>query len=160
MQIPIKHNPPGNVRGRENAVERAVVLATDPSVRLEMLPDHLLQASGIRLRRDEGGALLAGASVFEIVADYERRIIVERLEEFGGSQTEATAACTCLFRRQTEDQAAEYRDSQGRVAVALSHFLTLEGSSRHGLIDTVAPPPGPRAMPAAPADSSPGVPRR
>jgi len=82
LQIPMEHNWPGNVRELENAVERAVVLATDPSVplALDVLPDHLLQASGIRLRRAEGGALPADASLFEIVADFERRIIPERLD--------------------------------------------------------------------------------
>jgi hypothetical protein len=41
-------------------------------VRLDVLPDHLLQSSGIHLRRAEGGALPADASLFEIVADFER----------------------------------------------------------------------------------------
>jgi len=92
MQILMEHNWPGNVRELENAVERAVVLATDASVPLDVLPDHLLQSSGIRLRRAEGGALPADASLFEIVADFERRIILERLEQHNGSQTEAAAA--------------------------------------------------------------------
>src|ERR1022692_1951632 len=47
MQILMEHNWPGNVRELENAVERAVVLATDPAVPLDVLPDHLLQSSGI-----------------------------------------------------------------------------------------------------------------
>jgi DNA-binding NtrC family response regulator len=92
MQILMEHNWPGNVRELENAVERAVVLATDPAVPLDVLPDQLLQSSGIRLRRAEGGALPADASLFEIVADFERRIILERLEQHNGSQTEAAAA--------------------------------------------------------------------
>src|SRR6202167_1559848 len=92
MQILMEHNWPGNVRELENAVERAVVLATDPSVPLDVLPDHLLQSSGIRLRRGDGGALPADASLFEIVADFERRVILERLEQFNGSQTEAAAS--------------------------------------------------------------------
>ena len=92
MQILMEHNWPGNVRELENAVERAVVLAIDASVPLDVLPDHLLQSSGIRLRRAEGGALPADASLFEIVADFERRIILERLEQHNGSQTEAAAA--------------------------------------------------------------------
>jgi DNA-binding NtrC family response regulator len=92
VQILMEHNWPGNVRELENAVERAVVLASDPAVPIDVLPDHLLQASGIRLRRGDGGALPADASLFEIVADYERRVILERLEQFGGSQTEAAAS--------------------------------------------------------------------
>ena len=92
MEILMEHNWPGNVRELENAVERAVVLATETAVPIDMLPDHLLQSSGIRLRRAEGGALPADASLFEIVADFERRIILERLTQSGGSQTEAAAS--------------------------------------------------------------------
>ena len=87
----MEHNWPGNVRELENAVERAVVLATDASVPIDVLPDQLPQSSGIRLR-GEGGALPADASLFEIVADFERRIIMERLEQHNGSQTEAAAS--------------------------------------------------------------------
>jgi DNA-binding NtrC family response regulator len=89
MQILMDHNWPGNVRELENVVERAVVLASEPAVPLDVFPDHLLQATGIRLRRSDGDPLPADASLFEIVADFERRIIIERLEQFNWSQTEA-----------------------------------------------------------------------
>jgi DNA-binding NtrC family response regulator len=89
MQIFMEHNWPGNVRELENVVERAVVLASEPAVPVDVLPDQLLQANGIRLRRGDGGPLPADASLFEIVADFERRIIMERLEQFNWSQTEA-----------------------------------------------------------------------
>ena len=89
MQILMDHNWPGNVRELENVVERAVVLAYDAVVPVDVLPDQLLQASGIKIRRGEGGALPADASLFEIVADYERRVIIERLEQAGWSQTDA-----------------------------------------------------------------------
>ena len=52
-------------------------------------PMRLLQANGIRLHRGEGAPLPADASLFEIVADFERRIIMERLEQCSWSQTEA-----------------------------------------------------------------------
>ncbi|HZT33598.1 MAG TPA: sigma-54 dependent transcriptional regulator [Bryobacteraceae bacterium] len=89
MQVLMEHNWPGNVRELENVVERAVVLASEPSVPIDVLPDHLLQANGIRLHRSDGGPLPPDASLFEIVADFERRIILERLEQFNWSQTEA-----------------------------------------------------------------------
>jgi len=92
LQILMEHSWPGNVRELENAVERAVVLASEPAVPVDVLPDHLLQSSGIRLRRGDGGPLPADASLFEIVADFERRVILERLEQFNGSQTEAAAS--------------------------------------------------------------------
>src|SRR5712692_26728 len=74
MQLLMEHTWPGNVRELENVVERAVVLAMDNLVPLEVLPDSLLQANGIRIRREDGGSLPADASLFEIVADFERRI--------------------------------------------------------------------------------------
>ena len=92
LQILMEHSWPGNVRELENAVERAVVLASEPAVPVDVLPDHLLQSSGMRLRRGDGGPLPADASLFEIVADFERRVILERLEQFNGSQTEAAAS--------------------------------------------------------------------
>jgi transcriptional regulator with GAF, ATPase, and Fis domain len=54
-----------------------------------VLPEFLLQASGMRIRRDASGYLPADASLFEIVADYERRKIVEVLESTNWSQTDA-----------------------------------------------------------------------
>jgi len=89
MQILMDHNWPGNVRELENVVERAVVLASEPSVPLDVFPDNLLQASGVHLQRDGGGPLPADASLFEIVADFERRIIIEHLEQANWSQTDA-----------------------------------------------------------------------
>ncbi len=89
VQLLMDHNWPGNVRELENVVERAVVLATAPVVPADVLPDYLLQAAGLRIRRDESGRLPADASLFEIVADYERRVIMEHLEAAGWSQTEA-----------------------------------------------------------------------
>jgi DNA-binding NtrC family response regulator len=92
MQVLMDHNWPGNVRELENVVERAVVLASDPIVPLEVLPDHLLLAGGLRIRRDASGSLAADASLFEIVADYERKKIIESLEAANWSQTEAAEA--------------------------------------------------------------------
>ncbi len=89
MQILMDHNWPGNVRELENVVERAVVLASEQTVTVDVLPDYLLQTGGMRIRRDESGRLPADASLFEIVADFERRVIIERLEQCNWSQTEA-----------------------------------------------------------------------
>lgn len=92
MQILIEHNWPGNVRELENAVERAVVLTTSASVPAHVLPDHLQQASGMRISRDRDGVISADASLFEVVADFERRKIIEALERVNYSQTEAAEA--------------------------------------------------------------------
>jgi DNA-binding NtrC family response regulator len=87
-EVLMEHNWPGNVRELENVVERAVVLATDPAVPMDVLPDPLLQANGVRLRRGDGDPLPPDASLFEIVNDYERHVILERLERCNWSQTE------------------------------------------------------------------------
>jgi DNA-binding NtrC family response regulator len=89
VQALMEYTWPGNVRELENVVERAVVLATEACVPIEVLPDSLLQANGIRLNRNDGAPLPPDASLFEIVNDFERRTILERLEQFNWSQTEA-----------------------------------------------------------------------
>lgn len=89
MQVLIDYNWPGNVRELENAVERAVVLASQTTVPVDVLPDSILQEGGVKIRRDESGALPADASLPEILADYERRKIIEALEAVNWSQTEA-----------------------------------------------------------------------
>ncbi len=92
MRVLMDHAWPGNVRELENVVERAVVLASQSSVTVDVLPDHLLDAHGLRIRRDEAGGLPADASLFEIVADFERRTILEKLEANDWSQTATSEA--------------------------------------------------------------------
>jgi|YelNatPaOPRAMG01_1025707.scaffolds.fasta_scaffold13177_4 DNA-binding NtrC family response regulator len=92
MQVLMDHNWPGNVRELENVVERAVVLASSPVVTVDVLPEYLLQAGGRLIRRDASGSLPPDASLFEIVADFERRTIIEALEKANWSQTEAAEA--------------------------------------------------------------------
>jgi DNA-binding NtrC family response regulator len=92
MQILMDHAWPGNVRELENVVERAVVLASQTQVPVDVLPEHLLEARGLRIRRDESGGLAPDASLFEIVADFERRKIIEQLEASDWSQTAAAEA--------------------------------------------------------------------
>jgi DNA-binding NtrC family response regulator len=89
LQILMDHTWPGNVRELENVVERAVVLASDPEVNASLLPEHLLQAGGVRIRKDDSEALPADASLYEIVADFERKLIIDNLERASWSQTEA-----------------------------------------------------------------------
>jgi transcriptional regulator with GAF, ATPase, and Fis domain len=46
----------------------------------------------MRIRRDEAGRLPADASLFEVVADFERRKIIDALEAASYSQTDAAEA--------------------------------------------------------------------
>ncbi|HUQ94242.1 MAG TPA: sigma-54 dependent transcriptional regulator [Bryobacteraceae bacterium] len=89
LRILMDHSWPGNVRELENVVERAVVLATQPVVAADVLPESLLHSQGIRLRQDDSSPLPSDASLFEIVADFERRKIIEILEACKWSQTDA-----------------------------------------------------------------------
>ena len=89
MRLLLDYNWPGNVRELENAVERAVVLTSQATVLLDVLPDSILQEGGVKIRRDESGMLPADASLPEILADFERRKIIDALEAVSWSQTEA-----------------------------------------------------------------------
>ena len=92
LQILMDHTWPGNVRELENVVERAVVLSSQAPVAAAVLPDHLLESRGMRIRRDPSGSLPADASLFEVVADFERRSILDQLEACDWSQTQAAEA--------------------------------------------------------------------
>jgi DNA-binding NtrC family response regulator len=76
---------PGNVRELENAIERGVVLSSNQVIGSELLPGHI---NG----RSFQDALLEhnpNASLFDILEDIERRIIVEKLERCNWNQTDA-----------------------------------------------------------------------
>jgi DNA-binding NtrC family response regulator len=90
MHLLMDYHWPGNVRELENAIERAVVLATSEEVPVSVLPEQLLQSTGVR-SAERTGALPPDASLFEKVADFEARTIIEALEETHYSQTEAAA---------------------------------------------------------------------
>ncbi len=76
---------PGNVRELENVIERAVVLSSGPNITVDLLPDHI---SG----RNSSLPVMAtnpDASLFDIMEECERRIIVDMLERCSWNQTEA-----------------------------------------------------------------------
>jgi len=81
----IDYEWPGNVRELENCIERGVVLSSGPVIGSELLPGHITG-------RSFQDALLAhnpNASLFDILEDIERRIIIEKLERCNWNQTEA-----------------------------------------------------------------------
>ncbi|MBI3665610.1 MAG: sigma-54-dependent Fis family transcriptional regulator [Acidobacteria bacterium] len=89
MRLLLDYNWPGNVRELENVVERAVVLATDVNVPVDLLPDSLLAAGGVQVRRIlPAFERPAEASLFDIMDEFERRIILDQLEKCNWSQTE------------------------------------------------------------------------
>ena len=89
MRMLMDHQWQGNVRELENAVERAVVLATDLTVPVDSLPDTILSASGVPIRRRlPTFTRPPEASLFDIVDDFEKRVIIEQLEKYNWSQTD------------------------------------------------------------------------
>ncbi len=82
----MSHAWPGNVRELENVIERAVVLSSGEEIVLDLLPDNLLGRTSAFALHDPP----ADASLFEIVEDVERRIIVDMLEKCNWNQTEAS----------------------------------------------------------------------
>jgi DNA-binding NtrC family response regulator len=76
---------PGNVREVENVIERAVVLSSGAEIGPELLPDHIAGRGAPFPRLEHRG----DASLFDIVEDYERHIILDMLDKCNWNQTEA-----------------------------------------------------------------------
>ena len=80
----LNYSWPGNVRELENVIERAVVLSSNSVIGPDLLPDHIIGR----------GALIplletrANASLFDVMEECERHIIVDMLEKCGWNQTE------------------------------------------------------------------------
>jgi DNA-binding NtrC family response regulator len=72
---------PGNVRELEHAVERAVILANNPNIRLRDLPPEITQ----KPRRQAGDDTLE-------LREQERVMIERALERFGGNRRQAADA--------------------------------------------------------------------
>src|SRR5579863_9792053 len=76
---------PGNVRELENVVERAVVLSTGVEIGPELLPDPIAgRAAALPVLEHR-----ADASLFDIMEDCERHVIIDMLEKCNWNQTEA-----------------------------------------------------------------------
>jgi DNA-binding NtrC family response regulator len=104
LKLLMDYDWPGNVRELENVVERAVVLSTTERVDVDLLPDSIRSKEivrGVRLQLSEFLPPMAGEpgsrtaadrpqpSLFQIMDEIERRIIVDMLERTGWNQTEA-----------------------------------------------------------------------
>ncbi|HKM65918.1 MAG TPA: sigma-54 dependent transcriptional regulator [Candidatus Acidoferrum sp.] len=104
MKLLMDYDWPGNVRELENVVERAVVLSTQERVDVDLLPESVRSKEivrGVRLQLSEFLPPLPGEagsrtaadnpnpSLFQIIDEVERRIIIDMLERTGWNQTEA-----------------------------------------------------------------------
>jgi DNA-binding NtrC family response regulator len=88
MKALMNYDWPGNVRELENAVERAVVLASGPTLGLDLLPEQLFQ-DGAHGAEGFSSQDLAGRSLFEIMEACERKVILDMLARTNWSQTDA-----------------------------------------------------------------------
>ena len=81
----VAYSWPGNVRELENVVERAVVLSSGLQIGTELLPDQITgRGTTLPVLEHRGDA-----SLFDIMEDCERHIIVDMLEKCNWNQTEA-----------------------------------------------------------------------
>lgn len=76
---------PGNVRELENAIERGVVLSSNANIGADLLPGHVTGSNYSSSLLDHN----PDASLFDILEEIERRIIVEKLERCNWNQTDA-----------------------------------------------------------------------
>ena len=88
MKAVMDYDWPGNVRELENAVERAVVLASGPALGSDLLPEQLFQ-DGSHGSKGEASEQFAGRSLFEIMEAKERKVILDMLARTNWSQTDA-----------------------------------------------------------------------
>jgi DNA-binding NtrC family response regulator len=79
LEILANYNWPGNVRELENAIERAVVLATGPAIEARHLPPNVKPVAA------GGMPVIPGAKLEEL----ERYAILETLKAMGGSTSRA-----------------------------------------------------------------------
>jgi DNA-binding NtrC family response regulator len=101
LEMLLAHPWPGNVRELENAIERAVVMATEHWIR----PEHLQPAFAGR-PRSARDPLIPGSTLAEI----ERVAILRTLEAVGGSTSRA-AAMLGISPRKIQYRMREYRQA-------------------------------------------------
>jgi DNA-binding NtrC family response regulator len=99
LEMLLAHPWPGNVRELENAIERAVVMASER----RLGPEHLAPALGAKTNGADA-PLIPGATFAEI----ERVAILRTLEAVGGSTSRA-AAMLGISTRKIQYRLREYR---------------------------------------------------
>ena len=82
------HHWPGNVRELRNAIERAVILETATEVQSQSLPDFQVEAQLGKGGSATSGIVINGTqSIDEMLAGYERELVLQALQQNNGSLT-------------------------------------------------------------------------
>jgi DNA-binding NtrC family response regulator len=87
LDLLVEYDWPGNVRELENAIERAVVLASGARIGVELIPEQV--RSGPRFQIPQFSLPPGGISFKDVTADFEKRLIQSTLEAAGGVQKRA-----------------------------------------------------------------------
>jgi two-component system NtrC family response regulator/two-component system response regulator HydG len=107
LALLLQHAWPGNVRELENAIERAVVLCTEPV----LTPAHFPTLRRVAVSAGEGPQVNGGASGISIpgstLAQIEREAILRTLEAVGGSTSRA-ASILQISPRKIQYKVKEY----------------------------------------------------
>src|SRR6185312_5823458 len=77
----LDHQWPGHVRELENVIERAVVLSTSPLIGPELLPKSVTGGGTWHEWMNAAPADRPVQSLFAVVDEFERRLIVDMLEQ-------------------------------------------------------------------------------
>ncbi|MCL5670643.1 MAG: sigma-54 dependent transcriptional regulator [Acidobacteria bacterium] len=88
MKLLMDHDWPGNVRELENAVERAVILSSGPSIGPDALPEQVFENHRHGMA-NYSAQEIEGRSLFDLVGEFERKTILDMLARSNWSQTEA-----------------------------------------------------------------------
>ena len=87
LDLLLEYDWPGNVRELENAIERAVVLSTGPTIGEDLVPDQVRNRPVFKMPQFTLPA--EGIWFNEVTADFEKRVIESTLEAAGGVQKRA-----------------------------------------------------------------------
>src|SRR5947208_623279 len=87
LDLLTEYDWPGNVRELENVIERAVVLAVDARIGVELIPDHVRKAPHFQV--PQFVVPPEGISFKDVITDFEKKLIESTLEAAGGVQKRA-----------------------------------------------------------------------